>query len=97
MVLKNLSHARENNWLVITHEHLERNYEEYAEHCEARFYDELRCESWEQRSTAKSAKDLCLMKYFTSKEEEMGSKDGIFGVFISRAVCGARGMPDFHY
>ncbi len=62
--LKNLSHARENNWLVITHEHLERNYEEYAEHCEARFYDEFEMRKLGSRgSTAKSAKDLCLMKY----------------------------------
>lgn len=39
--LKNLSHAKANNWMVITHEHLGRHYKEYAMGCAERFYNEF--------------------------------------------------------
>ncbi len=72
--LKNLSHARENNWLVITHEHLERNYEEYAEHCEARFYDEFEMRKLGAEEYSQISKGFVPDEIFTSKEEEMGSR-----------------------
>lgn len=39
--LKNLSHARENDWLIITHEYLGQHFHELVESCDERFYDEF--------------------------------------------------------
>lgn len=39
--MKNLSHALENDYLIITHECLKKHYEELVQNCEERFYTEF--------------------------------------------------------
>lgn len=72
--LKNLSHAKANNWLVITHEHLGIHYEEYAERCAMRFYDEFEMRKLETEEYSQISKGFVPDDIFTIKEEEMGSR-----------------------
>ena len=39
--LKNISHAKENDLFIITHETLVKNYRKYVENCSERFWDEF--------------------------------------------------------
>ncbi|MBD5538124.1 MAG: hypothetical protein HDQ99_21275 [Lachnospiraceae bacterium] len=71
---KNLSHAKANNWLVITHEYLARHYEEYVERCAERFYDEFEMRKLDEEEYRQISKGFVPDEIFMSKEKEMGSR-----------------------
>ncbi|MCM1215129.1 MAG: hypothetical protein NC548_11485 [Lachnospiraceae bacterium] len=71
---KNLSHAKANNWLVITHEYLDRHYKEYAGRCAERFYDEFEMRRLDEEEYRQISKGFVPDEIFTSKEAEMGSR-----------------------
>lgn len=72
--LKNLSHAKENDWMVITHEYLARHYEEYVERCAERFYDEFEMRKLDEEEYRQISKGFVPDEIFTSKEKEIGSR-----------------------
>lgn len=72
--LKNLSHAKENDWLVITHEHLGKHYQEYAENCAERFFDEFEMRRLSNEEYDKIHKGFVPDEIFENKENELGSR-----------------------
>lgn len=72
--LKNLSHAMENNYFVITHEHLEKYYHEYAENCAERFYQEFEMRRLTDKEYKEIRKGFIPDEIFEKKEKELGSR-----------------------
>lgn len=72
--LKNLSHAKDNNWLVITHEHLYKHYYEYLDYCAERFYNEFEMRKLDAEEYDIICKGFVPDEIFESKEKEMGSR-----------------------
>lgn len=72
--LKNLSHAKANDWLVITHEHLGKHYEEYVKCCAERFYDEFEMRKLDEEEYRQISKGFVPDEIFAFKEKEMGSR-----------------------
>lgn len=80
--LKNISHAKQNDCLVITHEYLKNYYEEYAGNCETRFYNELdmrRLDATEYRSISKG---FVNDKVFNDLEEQSVSRSEMLSYLL---------------
>lgn len=72
--MKNLSHAKENDWLVITHEYLGKHYHEYADNCAERFYDEFEMRKLGGEEYDEICKGFVPDEIFEEKEKELGSR-----------------------
>lgn len=72
--LKNLSHGLENDWLVITHEHLGKYYHKYAQNCGERFYREFEMNRLHEEEYEKISKGFIPDKIFEEKEKTLGSR-----------------------
>ncbi len=72
--LKNLSHAKQNDCLVITHEFLKKHYEEYADHCMPRFYQEFEMKRLSQDEYTAVSKGFVADKIFDDLEEQFTSR-----------------------
>lgn len=72
--LKNLYHAKKNDWLVITHEHLGKHYHEYVEKCAERFFDEFEMQRLDDAEYDKICKGFVPDEVFEEKEKELGSR-----------------------
>lgn len=72
--IKNLSHAKANNWLVITHEHLNQHYRNYVSHCAERFYNEFEMQKLDDEDYVSICKGFVPDKIFIEKEKEKGSR-----------------------
>lgn len=72
--MKNLSHAKANNWLVITHEFLNQHYHDYTSHCAERFYDEFEMQKLNDAEYENICKGFVPDELFTEKEREKGSR-----------------------
>lgn len=71
---KNLSHAKANHWLVITHEYLAKHNEEYVRCCAERFYNEFEMRKLGEEEYAQISKGFVPDEIFVAKEKEMGSR-----------------------
>ena len=76
--LKNISHARENDCLVITHKYIEEHYEEYAKNCESRFYDEFEMRRLGKEEYQDVSKGFIRDEFFDDLEESLVSRSEMF-------------------
>lgn len=72
--LKNLSHARQNDCLIITHGFLKNNYEKYADSCAPRFYREFEMKKLSQDEYQAVRKGFVEDKIFDDLEEQFVSR-----------------------
>lgn len=72
--LKNLSHAKQNDCLVITHEFLKNHYEEYAEKCAPRFYKEFEMRRLNKDEYSNISKGFVEDKIFDDLEGQFTSR-----------------------
>ena len=67
--LKSISHAKANNWMVITHEYLGKHYNEYAMDCAERFYNEFEMRRLDAKEYAEIRKGFVPDSIFREIEE----------------------------
>ena len=72
--LKNLSHAKQNECLVITHEFLKNHYEEYVDHCALRFYQEFEMKRLSESEYTAVSKGFVRDAIFDDLEEKLTSR-----------------------
>ena len=72
--LKSISHAKANNWMVITHEYLGKHYNEYAMDCAERFYNEFEMRRLDAKEYAEIRKGFVPDSIFREIEERFISR-----------------------
>lgn len=72
--LKNLSHAKENNCIVITHEHLKKHYKKYRNACAERFYKEFEMRQLSDAEYEEISKGFVEDSVFEELESEFVSR-----------------------
>lgn len=85
--LKNLYHAKKNDWLVITHEHLGRHYKEYVENCGERFFQEFEMQRLDDDEYEKISKGFVPDEIFEEKERELGSRTEFLSYMFQERYC----------
>lgn len=73
-VLKNLSHAVEDDYLVITHEYIKKHFDELAANCSERFYEEFEMRHITKEEFQKI--DICYIpdSFFEEMETTLGTR-----------------------
>lgn len=72
--LKNVSHAKENDFFIITHETLVKNYRKYVENCSERFFDEFEMERLTDDEFGQISMAYIEDSIFDEMEERCGSR-----------------------
>lgn len=80
--LKNISHAKQNDCLVITHEYLKKHYEEYAENCLTRFYDEFEMRKLDEKEYREVSKGFVEDKTFDDLEDRFVSRSEMLSYLL---------------
>ncbi len=72
--IKNLSHAKRSNWLIVTHEYLKLHFAELLQNCSDRFYDEFEMERISEQEMLNMG--ICFIpdRFFENLEEKYGSR-----------------------
>ena len=84
--LKNISHAKEMDALIITHEYLDTNYQELAEKCGGRFYHDFEMDKLDDETYRSACKGFIPDRIFADIESEHETRTKAI-MFLAKNRC----------